>query len=272
MQAAADAEAEANAQAHGLTTGAYRTKFYLGPSVLGPKKLASANPFAPDAQRSTAAQLGGNGSSSSSKGPQRSTAAQQGGGGGSGGGGAGVQAGKEGAEGNAGGKGGGPGSQETEPQEGAVGSQGVHSDQVGSQGMKNGLGGLKEVGPKSSSGGGSMRGSISSGAAAFTAQASQGLQLHKGDAARTVPLTHAYEQFRRLSAQMFQHPISEQVRAGALAFPQMASDSSRILILTPSRLIGHCGLAKFMLGFKHTRAHESCSQGSQRCLRSNVSY
>lgn len=46
----------------------------------------------------------------------------------------------------------------------------------------------------------------------FADAAGKGTALFAGDAARAVPLARAYEQYRLLSSQMFQQPVSEQVR------------------------------------------------------------
>ena len=46
VQAVAKAEAEEAARDHGLTTEAYRAKYYWGPSNTGPKPTKAANPFA----------------------------------------------------------------------------------------------------------------------------------------------------------------------------------------------------------------------------------
>jgi len=195
-QAVADAEAEAAAQQHGLTTSAYCTKYYWGPSMLGPKPLKSSNPFATDTQRSATQH-----SSSSAAGAATLGAGSQGS-----------------IHSTAGCKPQRPGAAATaahrevsggQPQ----GSQGSEAcaEVEAARHAKAGLGSIVNEGikggkaaslPARTSKGGSSTGSSNSG--------SSGSLLCAGDAARTVPLSAAYEQFRRLAVQMYQHPASEQ--------------------------------------------------------------
>ncbi|KAF5839088.1 P-loop containing nucleoside triphosphate hydrolase protein [Dunaliella salina] len=191
-QAVADAEAEAVAQQHGLTTSAYRTKYYWGPSVLGPKPLQSSNPFATGAQRSVMHQY------SSSSGAGAAT----------------LGSGSHGSMHSTAG---------CKPQGSGAAAGAAHKEASGklpyeSQRQKacpeegTARQGQASLGNKSEGtvGGGAVSAPASAGRKGASSGSTSTSLLYAGDAARTVPLSAAYEQFRRIAVQMYQHPASEQ--------------------------------------------------------------
>ncbi len=209
VQAAAAAEADAAAQQHGLTTSAFRTKYYWGPAVLGPKQVKSSNPFALDVQRSITQQGSSTapGAAAVCAGRQASVHSMLG------------QGVKEQLR---------KGPTREASGQGAAchATPSAQHGQCSSGSGSASLGGCAQQVMGAAAGAGNREGSaatiVGSGA------------LCAGDAARTVPLARAYEQSRRLAVQMFQQPVSEQV--GGVYCYRALQQSMLTLVLLRSTL------------------------------------